>query len=85
MAFKDCSSLKEAEFDDRLNIIEHHSFLGTSLRNIKIPKVRIIGSFAFSDCTLLTDADLSEVLNLFMAMHSTIAPVAIPIEEISNT
>ena len=36
--------------------------MGTSLRHIKIPKVRAIEHYAFSDCKQLIDAELSEDL-----------------------
>jgi hypothetical protein len=61
MAFR-FSGLESVKFGDKLELIGEDAFMGTSLRHIKIPKVRIIRYFAFSECEQLTDAELSEDL-----------------------
>ena len=58
MAFR-FSGLEIIKFGDKLEIIGEDAFLGSSLRHIKIPKVREIKYFAFSECEQLTDAELS--------------------------
>ena len=45
-----------------VEIIGEDAFMGTSLRHIKIPKVREIKYYAFTECKQLTGAELSEDL-----------------------
>jgi hypothetical protein len=60
-AFAGCRALETVEFGDNLVLIEESAFSNcTSLRTIKIPKVRVIGEGAFMGCEQLTDAELSE-------------------------
>lgn len=55
-SFKNCTSLKEINFPDALESIEHGAFDGCkSLKKLTIPKnVSFIDSRAFKDCTSLT-------------------------------
>ena len=48
-AFYNCNALEEVEFGDELETIGVNAFYCTSLRSIKIPKVRIIGMGAFRE------------------------------------
>jgi acid stress-induced BolA-like protein IbaG/YrbA len=41
-----------------LETIGNNAFYRTSLRHIKLPKVRFIGDYAFSECEQLTDVEL---------------------------
>jgi hypothetical protein len=63
MAFR-FSGLESVKFGDKLEIIGEDAFIETSLRNIKIPKVREINYYAFLSCEQLIDVELSEDLDI---------------------
>ena len=50
--------LEDVEFGIKLETIGNNAFYRTSLRHIKLPKVRFIGDYAFSECEQLTDVEL---------------------------
>ncbi len=56
------TGLDDVEFGDKLESIGQYAFSGTALRSLKMPKVRVIGPFAFYCCEQLTEVDLSEFL-----------------------
>jgi hypothetical protein len=62
-AFVNCTALAGVEFGDKLETIGDNAFAScTSLRTIKILKVRSIGEGAFYDCKQLTGVELSKDL-----------------------
>ena len=64
MAFR-CSGLESVKFGDNLDIIGEDAFMDTSLRHIKIPKVRIIQYNAFAECEQLLMRSCLKILKAF--------------------
>ena len=60
-AFMDCRALEDVEFGNKLDKIGSDAFTRTSLRSIKLPKIRAIEA-AFAHCEQLTEVDLPEDL-----------------------
>ncbi len=58
-AFFVCA-LEDVEFGDKLETIGDDAFRGCRLRNIKLPKCRVIGEYSFANCRQLTDVELSD-------------------------
>jgi hypothetical protein len=84
-AFAECTALEEVEFGNQLETIGEWAFYRTSLRNINIPKVRLIGDYAFSKCRQLTEAELSEDLERIgedaLAYCPRLRSIAIPLKD----
>ena len=49
-AFMFCGALTDVRFGDKLETIQSNAFVGCALRSIKMPSVRSLQSWAFSDC-----------------------------------
>ena len=60
-AFCRCTALEDVEFGNKLDKIGSDAFTRTSLRSIKLPKIRAIEA-AFAHCEQLTEVDLPEDL-----------------------
>ena len=63
-AFYYCRNLVSIEIHDGVEIIEEYAFCDcTSLREIKLPGVRIIEDWAFNNCRALTDVEFGDKLD----------------------
>jgi hypothetical protein len=65
------ASLADVEFGNKLETIGEYAFSGADISNVKLPKVRVIGPYAFSDCNRLTEVELSEDLERIEEMAFT--------------
>jgi len=57
-AFMFCGALTYVQFGDKLETIQSNAFVGCALRSFKMPSVRSLQSWAFSDCEHLTEAEM---------------------------
>jgi hypothetical protein len=76
MVFHTCEQLVSIEMHDGVEIIEREAFFGCrSLKEIKLPGVRVIEYGAFYDCTALEDVEFGDKLesirgNAFLGCRS---------------
>ncbi len=54
--------MEDVEFGNKLESIGDYAFRGCRLRNIKLPKCRVIGEYAFAECDQLMDVELPKDL-----------------------